>query len=232
MASTRAEKYKEKRDEIEKMNESSTPKKKVSKPVVRENASKEDVLKDLGIDTSFGLEERKPQPSNLEKLNKQQEEIYHTQEMRKITDVDIKRESSLSQIMDTMKQDMPLGENTTSVKPAKRTQMAPEFVSAKEKYGKAEEKKVVDTSKPKLVINDNTKKNVNNKAKEMPKTSATKVMGVDEILEVKAKQNSNNSKKTIPSKPSKVSKEALMLKVCFGVLMIAVVAIICIFLTQ
>ena len=214
MASTRAEKYKEKREEIEKMNESSTPKKKVSKPVVRENASKEDVLKDLGIDTSFGLEERKQQPSNLEKLNKQQEEIYHTQEMKKITDVDIKRESSLSQIMDTMKKDMPLSEKATAVKPAKRTQMTEEFVSAKEKYGKPEQKINVNTAKPKLVINDNTKKPVNNKVKEMPKTSATKVMGVDEILEVKAKQNSNNSRKTTVVKKDKISREALMLKVC------------------
>ena len=46
MASTRAEKYKEKREEIEKMNESVAPKKKASKPI-KENASKEDVLKGL-----------------------------------------------------------------------------------------------------------------------------------------------------------------------------------------
>ena len=225
MASTRAEKYKEKREEIEKLNESVAPKKKVSKPI-KENASKEDVLKGLGIDTSFGLEERKQQPSSLSKLNKQQEEIYHTQEMKRITDIDIKRESSLSQIVDTMKKDMPL-DGTSAVKPAKRTQMSQEFISAKEKYGKSEPK-VEATPRPKLVINDNTKKV--SKEKEMPKTSATKVMGVDEILEVKAKQNSNRTAPVV--KKPRVSAETVMLKVCFGILLAAVVAIICIFLTQ
>ena len=230
MASTRAEKYKEKRDEIDKMNETSSPTKKKVVKAVKEPSSKEDVLKGLGIDTSFGLEERKQKTSTLESLNKKQEEIYQTQEMKKITDVDIKKESSLSQIMSTMKNDMPLNEST-SIKPAKRTQIAPEFVSAKEKYGKTEST-VVDSSKPKLVINDNTKKPVNNKAKEMPKTSATKVMGVDEILEVKAKQNSTKSGNTTVPKRNKISTEALMLKVCFGILLVAVVAIICIFLVQ
>ena len=64
----------------------------------------------------------------------------------------------------------------------------------------------------------------------MPKTSATKVMGIDDILAVKAKQNANRT--TTPVKKPRVSSETIMLKVCFGILLAAVVAIICIFLTQ
>ena len=156
MASTRVDKYKTKRDEIEKMNEGVAPKKKVNRAIKENAGSKESILEDLGIDTSFGLDD-KAKPSNLDKLNKKQEEIYHTQEMKKISDLDIKRESSLSQIVDTMKKDMPLKDSASAVKPAKRTQMSQEFISAKEKYGKVEEK-VVDAPRPKLVINDNTKK--------------------------------------------------------------------------
>ena len=226
MASTRADKYKEKRAEIEKMNESVAPKKKVSKPV-RDTSSKESILEDLGIDTSFGLEE-KVKPSNLAKLNKQQEEIYHTQEMKKISDLDIKKESSISKIMDTMKQDMPLNENVTNIKPAKRTQMTPEFVSAKEKYGKPEKKEpVVQQERPKLVIKDNTKKE-----KEMPKTSATKVMGVDDILAVKAKQNSTKSRQQKPVKKSKITTDALMMRACCVILAIAIVSILIVLLVK
>jgi len=227
MASTRADKYKEKREEIEKMNESVTPKKKVTKTVKGNATSKESILEDLGIDTSFGLEE-KNKPSNLAKLTQQQEEIYHTQEMKKISELDIKRESSVSKIMDTMKQDMPLNDNVTSIKPAKRTQITPEFVSAKEKYGKPEEKKtVVQQEKPKLVIKDNTKKE-----KEMPKTSATKVMGVDDILEVKARQNSTKNRPQKVVKKSKITTDVLMMRVCCAILAIAIVSILIVLLVK
>lgn len=226
MASTRADKYKEKRAEIEKMNESVAPKKKNTK-VVRDSTSKESILEDLGIDTSFGLEE-KTKPSSLEKLNKQQEEIYHTQEMKKISDLDIKRESSISKIMDTMKQDMPLNDNVTNIKPAKRTQIAPEFVSAKEKYGKQETKQpVVQQPRPKLVIKDNTKKE-----KEMPKTSATKVMGVDDILEVKAKQNSTKNRQQKIVKKSKITTDVLMMRICCAILAIAIISIVIVLLVK
>ena len=228
MASTRVDKYKEKRDSIEKMNESFAPKKKVVRNVPSKEGSKEKILEDLGIDTSFGLEE-KSKPTSLEKLTKGQEKIYQTQEMKKITDVDIKKEGSVSKIMDTMKKDLPLNDNVTNIKPAKRTQISPEFVSAKEKYApkkvedKKEEKKevVVNNPKPKLVINDNTKK-----VKEMPKTSATKIMGIDDILEVKAKQNSDKKPSVNTKKVTTINSDALLLRVCLIILAIAILAIV------
>ena len=225
MASTRVDKYKEKRDSIDKMNEEVTPKKKVAKqPVTAKEGSKEKILEELGIDTSFGLEE-KAKPSILQNLNKNQDEVYKTQEMKIITDADIKQEGSVSHIMDIMKQDLPLNESVTSIKPAKRTQISPEFISAKEKYSKKEEKKeeVVEAKpKQKLIINDNTKK-----VKNMPKTSATKVMGIDDILEVKAKQNANKKNTVTKKAPrKKLMSDTMLLAACLGMLVIAVVVIV------
>ena len=122
-----------------------------------------------------------------------------------------------------MKKDMPLNDSVASIKPAKRTQVSQEFISAKEKYAPKEEKKEeIKVEKPKLVIKDNTKK----EKKDMPKTSATKVMGIEDILEVKAKQNKGKAPVKKVSKKSSMSSDALMLRVCFVILAFAIISII------